>query len=53
MVDTSVTTKATPMEFTSAGHTSGAPQGLSQFLNVKPTQVRLLRPASLKEKANV
>jgi hypothetical protein len=41
------------IEFLSEEQTSGAPQIFVQALKVKPCQTKLVRPASLNEKANV
>jgi hypothetical protein len=41
------------IELPRAVHTSGAPHGFFQLSNVKPFQIRLDLPASLKEKAKV
>jgi hypothetical protein len=40
-------------ELATAVQTCGAPQGFFQLSRVKPCQIRLLFPASLKEKAKV
>ncbi|CAB4716116.1 unannotated protein [freshwater metagenome] len=48
-----VASKPIFMELPSALQTSGAPQGFFQLLRVKPFQIRLLFPESLKENAKV
>src|SRR5690606_2163183 len=53
MVDTMVTIRPTHNEFTTDGHTSGAPHGFSQLSKVKLFQTMFVRPASLNENANV
>jgi hypothetical protein len=48
-----VASKPIFIEFPSAVHTSGAPHGFFQLSKVKPFQIRLDFPESLKEKAKV
>jgi hypothetical protein len=53
IVEKIVASKPIFIEFPSAVQTSGAPHGFFQLSNVKPFQIRLDLPESLKEKANV
>ena len=52
-VATTVAIAPTCSELTKASQTRGAPQGLAQLSRVNPRQTRLVRPASLNEKATV
>jgi hypothetical protein len=53
IVEKSVDKKPILIELASAVQTSGAPQGFCQLAKVKPFQIKLLLPESLKEKAKV
>jgi hypothetical protein len=53
IVEKVVANKPILMEFPRAEQTSGAPHGFFQLFKVKPFQMRLDFPESLKEKANV
>jgi hypothetical protein len=53
IVEKSVAKKPILIEFPSAVHTSGAPQGFCQLASVKPFQIKLLFAESLNENANV
>jgi len=53
IVEKNVAKKPILIELTNAVQTSGAPHGFCQLSRVKPFQIKLLLPESLKEKANV
>jgi hypothetical protein len=53
IVEKTVARKPILIEFPSASHTCGAPQGFSQLSKVNPFQTRFDLPPLLKEKATV